>query len=233
MRVVSLLDAVGVRVMRGIDAEVLSRFCVHLWHSVAQYWRAGGWPLVPLAGVALLMFYRYLRLCGGLKEALSTPDTAVSDLEAQLGTGANLEDVKAMTQRWPGGMARIARHVLARMGAGMEFRDAFQQCRAAELSRYSHSFCVLTALVAAAPLLGLLGTVLGMVETFDAVGHGSTDTADRVAAGISKALITTQVGLAAALPGTFGLVHLRRLLRRLENEIDHWQSHLAIIFRTR
>jgi biopolymer transport protein ExbB len=128
-------------------------------------------------------------------------------------------------------MARIARHTFARMGAGLPFRDAFQQCREAELSRYSHSFSILAALVAAAPLLGLLGTVLGMIETFDAVGHSTGDTAERVAAGISKALITTQVGLAAALPGTFGLVHLRRLLRRLRNKVDHWETHLAIILR--
>jgi biopolymer transport protein ExbB len=217
--------------MRGIDVEILLKHCAHAWRCMLEYWRAGGWPLIPLALVALLMFYRYVKLWAGLKEALSTPNGSIKDLQSRAADGADCEEMRRQTETVCGAMARIARHTFARMGAGLSVRDAFGQCREAELSRYSHSFCILAGLVAAAPLLGLLGTVLGMVETFDAVGHGNADTADRVAAGISKALITTQVGLAAALPGTFGLAHLRRLLRRLENEIDHWQTHLSIIFR--
>lgn len=71
---------------------------------------------------------------------------------------------------------------------------------------------LLRALVASAPLLGLLGTVGGMVELFDglhagaqAVGRGS------VAGGISTALVTTQLGLVIAVPG---LVVARALERR-------------------
>jgi len=50
------------------------------------------------------------------------------------------------------------------------------------------------------PLLGLLGTVLGMVGTFDALMAGQTARVDAMAGGISQALITTQVGLVAAVP---------------------------------
>lgn len=73
----------------------------------------------------------------------------------------------------------------------------------------------LAALIAAAPLIGLLGTVLGMIETFDAVGNKYADTADLVAKGISKALVTTQAGLVSAIPGTFALAHLTAKLRKI------------------
>jgi len=87
---------------------------------------------------------------------------------------------------------------------------------------------MLAVLVAVAPLLGLLGTVLGMVGTFQAVGVRHADTAVMVADGIGQALVTTQIGLVAALPGTFALAYLQRLLRRLANDIDRCESYLVV-----
>ena len=66
--------------------------------------------------------------------------------------------------------------------------------------------------VSAAPLVGLLGTVSGMLLTFSALasGSGGDKTMDEIAGGISIALITTQAGLVVALPGYFIHYHLRR-----------------------
>jgi len=64
-----------------------------------------------------------------------------------------------------------------------------------------HSILV-TTLVLIAPLLGLLGTVSGMIETFDSLGEMALFTQDGgIAAGISTALFTTQMGLIVAVPG--------------------------------
>ncbi len=73
-------------------------------------------------------------------------------------------------------------------------------------------FMMIIALTSAAPLLGLLGTVTGMIETFDGVASAVDGVGRRMADGISQALITTQVGLVVAIPGLFGLSRLRRLL---------------------
>jgi hypothetical protein len=55
-------------------------------------------------------------------------------------------------------------------------------------------------LAAVAPLLGLLGTVTGMIATFDVLAVFGTGNAKAMAGGISEALITTQTGLLVALP---------------------------------
>ncbi|MCH2184598.1 MotA/TolQ/ExbB proton channel family protein, partial [Myxococcota bacterium] len=59
--------------------------------------------------------------------------------------------------------------------------------------------------VSAAPLLGLLGTVTGMLTTFAALseGSGGDQTMSAIAGGISEALVTTMTGLVIALPGLF------------------------------
>ncbi|MEK9985703.1 MAG: MotA/TolQ/ExbB proton channel family protein, partial [Opitutae bacterium] len=53
----------------------------------------------------------------------------------------------------------------------------------------------------AAPLMGLLGTVMGMLATFDGLTSNIGRTIELVASGISEALITTQTGLVIAIPG--------------------------------
>ena len=80
---------------------------------------------------------------------------------------------------------------------------------------------LLAALTVAAPLLGLLGTVSGMMTTFDAVSMptGAADTTERISGGISQALLTTQVGLVVAIPGYFGLARVRRLADHARNRM--------------
>ena len=71
---------------------------------------------------------------------------------------------------------------------------------------------VIRSIVLVAPLAGLLGTVTGMIETFDALAEMAMFTqSGGIAGGISEALITTQMGLAVAIPG---LVAGRLLDRR-------------------
>ena len=68
----------------------------------------------------------------------------------------------------------------------------------------------LAVLIATAPLLGLLGTVSGMLTTFQGINQpGAATPLDTVSAGISEALVTTQAGLVIAVPASFLLVFLR------------------------
>lgn len=75
-------------------------------------------------------------------------------------------------------------------------------------------------LIIAAPLLGLLGTVMGMLDTFQALSRNkSVDTTLSVADGISMALITTQAGLMIALPALFLTEWIRRRAKRCERHL--------------
>ncbi|MFW5846020.1 MAG: MotA/TolQ/ExbB proton channel family protein, partial [Planctomycetota bacterium] len=77
---------------------------------------------------------------------------------------------------------------------------ALEAALLAEDPRLERSLGLLAACAAIAPLLGLLGTVSGMITTFDVIAvHGSGD-AGRLATGIAQALVTTQAGLLAAVP---------------------------------
>ena len=69
--------------------------------------------------------------------------------------------------------------------------------------------------IAAAPLLGLLGTITGMIQTFTALSTGmGEDASTMVASGISKALLTTNAGLVVAIPAIFLTYLVQRQLNR-------------------
>jgi biopolymer transport protein ExbB len=70
-----------------------------------------------------------------------------------------------------------------------------------------------------APLLGLLGTVFGMIATFDVISEFGTGNSKAMANGISQALITTQTGLVVAVPGLFVGNILKRKAGRFKEDI--------------
>ena len=83
--------------------------------------------------------------------------------------------------------------------------------------RLNNHLATIGVLVAIAPLFGLLGTVTGMIETFDVLAIFGTGNSKAMAGGISEALITTQTGLLMAVPG----LYMKNFLTRRANNLQH------------
>ena len=90
-----------------------------------------------------------------------------------------------------------------------------------ELERY---LSALGTIAAGAPLIGLLGTVIGMIKVFDAITASGVGDPTVLSAGISEALITTAVGLSIAIPSLI----FHRLLRRRVDELVVEMEQAAI-----
>jgi biopolymer transport protein ExbB len=103
------------------------------------------------------------------------------------------------------------------------------QIREAMISRFSisanRSVAVVQTLVALCPLLGLMGTVTGMIEVFDVMALSGSANARSMASGVSRATIPTMAGMVGALSGVF-LVTM--LTRRVETEIEILEENLTM-----
>ena len=101
-------------------------------------------------------------------------------------------------------------------------RSAYLQEKVTPLRRkLSRNRVLVKSIVIVAPLAGLLGTVAGMIETFDALGDGALFAASGgVAGGFSQALLTTQMGLVVAIPGVIMGRILDRKQFTLEEDLD-------------
>ena len=181
-----------------------------LWDEALRVWLGGGWCMVPIAGTAILMFYL------GLRIRFRFADKGFQSVP------------EAVWRRWlripedrEGPIGRLI-HSVAGIDDVSRMALAFDELRAGELAPFRRDLKVMKVCVAAAPLLGLLGTVTGMLGTFQALaeGAGGDQTMGQVAKGISEALITTETGLIVALPGVF----FGYLLGR---QFDAYQAFLA------
>jgi biopolymer transport protein ExbB len=92
------------------------------------------------------------------------------------------------------------------------------------VTRYVGTIALLATI---APLLGLLGTVGGMIKTFTVIAEFGTGNARALAGGISEALITTQTGLVVAVPGLFLASFLTRQSEELLERIQRFCLRLG------
>jgi len=99
-----------------------------------------------------------------------------------------------------------------------------QAIREAAISRArlaaEQSLPTIRTLVALCPLLGLMGTVTGMIEVFDALAISGTGNARSMAAGVSRATIPTMAGMVGAVMGLLAVTLLTRIARRQVVQFD-------------
>jgi biopolymer transport protein ExbB len=189
-----------------------------------EYWQSGGPLLLAIALVCLGIWMLFLRshevLTRTLREGVAVENALDKGMMNESATGLSM-GIAAL----PGGVAAMVRTSVEDVRKGISPREAFVAREAECLDLLRRDLVVLAVLTAVAPLLGLLGTVMGMIQTFDAVAMIGGNTGARVAAGISKALITTQFGLVVAVPGVFGIARLQRMLRNAQIVMAECRAH--------
>ena len=157
-------------------------------------WEKGG-TLMPALGILAIYLY-YLAFDLWLRLRAVIP----SDLRA------------FPRERWGafqggGRVDRIIRYCLADHSDRKETQLRFERVRRGESSYLNRRLRFLFILASSAPLIGLLGTVAGMLRTFDGLSMQDSYKMDLVAGGISQALVTTQAGLLIAIPA-IAMIHL-------------------------
>ena len=86
--------------------------------------------------------------------------------------------------------------------------------------RLRGSIPIIQALVALCPLLGLMGTVTGMIEVFDVMAISGSGNARSMASGVSKATIPTMAGMVGALSGVFASTWLNRMVKTERTRLE-------------
>ncbi len=109
---------------------------------------------------------------------------------------------------YPGGCEGVRSHLLVHLMSHRTRNHKLDQriidhCVLAMIPWLDRYLLVIAMLAAIAPLFGLLGTVTGMITTFDVITLFGTGNAKAMAGGISEALVTTQSGLLVSIPGLF------------------------------
>jgi biopolymer transport protein ExbB len=187
---------------------------MNLFQQTAEIWLSGGWSMIALTLNALILFglgfHIHLKL--NEKGFRSVPEKTwrhwINHPEEREGPIGELLDFVT------GGESLKQTAIF------------FEELRSTEITPFTRDLRVMKVCVSSAPLLGLLGTVTGMLATFGALasGSGGDKTMGMIAAGISEALVTTETGLIIALPGLFFQYQLSRGHESYKSFLAHLET---------
>ena len=171
------------------------------------YMEAGGWVMPPLVFLLLVLWfsigYRFAALQRGTSRGARN---LIERME------------RKKKPKYDGVVVRAVKMGIKLRKKGRVDLRSFLDSAFAEEEKEIRKFHVLiTTIVMVSPLLGLLGTVIGMIETFDSLGDMSLySQSGGIAGGISQALFTTQMGLAVSIPGLI----VNGILTRRQKDIE-------------
>lgn len=191
---------------------------IHLFRisycQLEEYMQAGGMVMWPLALISLMMWVLIA------ERALFFKRLHYKSMGARIACDHIRANRMPESQRFRGAVSALVTEYLLRR-SGDHHLDRFildETVRYVNRSFTDH-LAVIGVLAAVAPLLGLLGTVTGMITTFDVLAVFGTGNAKAMAGGISEALITTQTGLLVAIPGFCMKKFLDRRARVLQQRV--------------
>ncbi|MGQ0711743.1 MAG: MotA/TolQ/ExbB proton channel family protein [Rhodoferax sp.] len=201
--------------------------------------QAAGWPIWPLIACSIIglaiIIERFVALKSDriapprlLEEVLNVARISIPGPEvlAQLEKSSALGEILAQGLRRASAGSRVSED---------EIRSAMEDCGRMLAHRLEKHLTTLGTIASAAPLLGLLGTVIGMIEIFGAQspGVGAVANPAQLAHGISVALYNTAFGLLVAIPALvfwrFFRTKVNAYLLHMELSANHLMHHIGLL----
>lgn len=199
-----------------------------MWELV----KAGGWLMLPLVLCSIFTLAITLERLIRLKRANVLPKNLLLQKDRSLDSVLDtLEQDKAAANSTLG---YILREGIDAFPQGEAYARAQMEVTASrEIGYLEKNVNFLGTLSAVAPLLGLLGTVLGIIESFLVLDLGSNSNPTMMIPGISKALITTAAGMVIAIPALFAYRYFQRLIQEYISELERQSTlfHATLFYR--
>ena len=170
---------------------------ITLW----QFIQAGGWAMLVLGALSVIALAIIVYDFMVIKVELLVPAEFTEDLVRKL-EAYQLQEARSMCEKKSNIMAAIALTGLDRRTKGkLVMREAMENTAHKEVGKLWQSITYLGDIAVIAPLLGLLGTVLGMIQAFNVISYAGAGLKPiMLVGGISKALVCTAAGLVIAIP---------------------------------
>jgi len=185
------------------------------------------WPMILLSFVLLTVVVE--RMLFIVREnATREPEVVEKMLEAV--ERRDVDSALAIGKKSKDFIAKILVYSLSNRQYSLS--NAFIRASGQELARFSQGMATLDTCITAAPLLGLLGTVTGMMRTFGALGGGDIGAAaGAITGGVAEALIATAFGLLLAIIGLFPFNYLNARAEQAKQDVADVSHALEILLK--
>lgn len=186
-----------------------------MWELV----KAGGWLMLPLVLCSIFMLAISIERLIRLKRKAVLPSTLL--MSPVQNASQVMQKIQQSTELKHSTLGRVFAAGYASKPQGEQYARAQMEVMASqEIGYLEKNINFLGTLSAVAPLLGLLGTVLGIIESFLMIDVGTGSDPVLMMPGISKALITTAAGMLIAIPALFAHRYFQRLVQEYVAELE-------------
>ncbi len=197
--------------------------------SPMEFFIHGGyimWPLIVLSFVILTVVIE--RVIFTIRESANRDRESVEKMLERVEAG-DFDGAINIGKKSKDFLARILVYALTHRETSMA--NAFARASNQEMQRYNQGMPTLDTIVTAAPYVGLLGTVTGMMATFAALGEGGDigANAGAITGGVGEALIATACGLAIAIFGLFPFNYMNAKIAQAKHDISDASNALELI----
>ena len=188
-----------------------------LWDLCLQ----GGWSMIPLALLLLLCVYVFVERLVVLRAAGREDANFMNRIRGYIHEG-EIESALNLCRATATPEARLIEKGISRIGRPVnDVLVAIENTGNLEVAGLSRGLPWLATTAAGAPMIGFLGTVIGMVQAFFAIASaGSSATIDSFASGIYAALVTTVAGLIVGIVAMFAYNYLVARVNKLMNRLE-------------
>ncbi|MHC2991352.1 biopolymer transporter ExbB [Pontibacter sp. HJ8] len=188
---------------------------------------AGGWAMIPLALLSLAAVYIFFERYLTLKKAAKNPEGFNDRIKSMVLAG-DINGAKMLCAQTNTPVARMLAKGISRIGNPLKnIETSIENVGKIEISKLERNLASLATIAGAAPMLGFLGTVTGMIQAFIAIAQAEgTISPKLLSGGIYEAMVTTATGLIIGLPAYVGYNYL---ITKTDN-IVHGMEYSAIEF---
>ena len=182
------------------------------------------YPLLVCSLVSLTVIFE--RILFWIREDRRSDNALVDDVleSARL---RRYEEIKAKTEGVGDYMIRVL--VCGLVHREYSLSKAMEMAAMEEIKRMKRYLPVLDTLITAAPLLGILGTVIGIIHSFDMLGQAGIQDPQAVTSGIAQALVTTAAGLLIAILTLFPYNYFMTRVEKAANRIEKYATSMEIV----
>ncbi|MFN8241586.1 MAG: MotA/TolQ/ExbB proton channel family protein [Bacteroidales bacterium] len=210
-----------------LPAQSLAASKMTLWDLTVK----GGWVMIPIILLSFVAAYIFIERYYVIKKASKEDQNFMNRIKDYIHDG-KIEAAIALCRSTDSPSARMIEKGISRLGRPLQdIHTAVENVGKLEISKLERGFPTLATITGAEPMLGFLGTVIGMVQSFYAMSQaGNNIEVSMMSDGIYTALITTVAGLIVGILGYFAyntlVVRVEKVVFTLEATITEFMDIL-------
>lgn len=181
----------------------------------------GGWVMIPLFILSFVTIYILIERYLSIRAAAKDPSRLVEKIKTAVAKG-DIAGAKALCESEDTPVARMIGKGIQRLGSPMSTIEAtIENVAKIEVNRLEKNLSALATIAGAGPMIGFLGTVIGMIKAFISIAQieGQVSAKD-LASGIYEAMVTTAAGLIVGVIAYIAYNYLVALIQKIVHGIE-------------